>query len=214
MPVTDKNQQYLAMMKDIYEVSARVGVKTYVWGGLAVDILHGEFSREHGDLDGFTENLTEHLAELTHRYEALGYTVHYLADFWMLQIKKGDIHAAFNAVRNIDQIAHWYHIGVRGTVFFPYEWLDAQPTDFYGSPVYTAGVRLLYALKHHVKLISAEWQPRDKDRADMELLGRMLAERGLDKDEIRQKIWSHNPFWYAQGYEEYYYPIRLNIQEN
>ena len=132
----NKNQKYLDMMKDIYAVSTGLGLKTFVWGGFAVDILYGKFTRQHGDLDCFTENLVENIDELKSRYEALGYSVNYLEDFWMLLIERGDVHAAFNSVRNVDGIAHWHHAGPHGTVFFPYDWLDKEPAVFYDSSVY------------------------------------------------------------------------------
>ena len=57
--VGSKNQEYRKMMKDIYHVSEMSGLKSFVWGGFVVDILQGEFTREHGDLDCFTEHLAE-----------------------------------------------------------------------------------------------------------------------------------------------------------
>ena len=208
--MTSKNQQYLDTLQDIYTVSSSLGLKTFIWGGFAVDILHGSFTREHGDLDGFTENLVENIDALKHQYESLGYSIkYYLEEFWMLSIEKGKIHATFNSVRNIDGIAHWHHAGPRGTVFFPYEWLDDTPALFYGVPVYTFGINMAYILKTNVRLISPEWQPREKDKADIAILEQILSARGISKDEITKKVWSHNPYWYAKGYEEYFLPITL-----
>ncbi|MCL2488160.1 MAG: hypothetical protein FWE80_05695 [Oscillospiraceae bacterium] len=205
----DNNQKLLAILRDIYAVSAELGLKSYVWGGFAADILHGAFTREHRDLDCFTENLTDHIDTLKTRYEALGYTVNYLENFWMLQIYKDGVHAAFNCVKNIGGIAHWYHAGRHGTVFFPFDWLDKEPLVFYGARVYTIGVPLLYILKTNVRLLHAEWQTRDKDLADIALLEPLLASQKINIADFRKKVWSHNPIWYANGYEEYYYPITL-----
>lgn len=204
-----KNQKYLEMMQDIYDVSAQMGLKSFVWGGFAVDVLYGKFTREHGDLDCFTENLVENINELRERYESLGYSVNYLEDFWMLQIDNGSVHATFNSIKNVDKIAHWYHAGPHGTVFFPYDWLDNEPTMFYGSKVYTFGIKMAYILKTNVKLISAEWRIREKDKADIGVLTQMLDTYGINKDDIKKKVWSHNPYWYAKGYAEYYFPITL-----
>jgi len=163
--MTTRTQKQIELIKDVYAVSTSLGLKTFFWGGYAVDILHGTLTREHSDIDGFTENLVENKDELIVRYESIGYSIgFYLEDFWMLQIKKGDVHATFNTVRNIDGIAHWHHAGSHGTVFFPYEWLDEKPTDFYGSAAYTFGVEMAYLIKTNVKLISAEWQLRGKDK--------------------------------------------------
>ena len=205
-----KSKKQLEIIKDIFAVSESLGIKTFLWGGFAVDILHGELTREHSDIDGFTENLVENKDALIAAYEARGYAIKfYLDDFWMLSIEKGDVHATFNTVKNIDGIAHWHHAGSRGTVFFPYEWLDKEPRDFYGVQAYTFGVQMAYLLKTNVRLISAEWQPREKDNADIAVLEQILASKGINKDAIRKKVWSHNPYWYAKGYDEYFLPVTL-----
>ncbi|MDR0272426.1 MAG: hypothetical protein LBI27_03815 [Clostridiales bacterium] len=206
----DKNHKYLVMMMDIFTVSKGLGLKTYIWGGFAVDILHGEFTREHDDLDCFTENLVENHEELQRQYEALGYSVNYIEYVWMLQIEKGDIHATFNSVKNIDGIAHWHHAGMHGTVFFPYNRLDDLPRTFYGTLVYTIGEKMAYILKTNVRLISAEWTLREKDCLDISILENLLNSQGVDKNEIKKKVWSHNPYWFAKGYKDYYFPITLN----
>lgn len=203
------NQEYLKMMEDIYHVSESVGLKSFIWGGFAADILQGEFTREHGDLDCFTENLPENIEELRCQYEAQGYSVSYMEEFWMLQIEKNGMHVSFNSVKNMGGIAHWYHIGPHGTVFFPYDWLDLKPRLFYGIPVYTIGEKLAYVLKTSARLMNPEWKTREKDHSDIALLERLLDRNEEGKNEIRKKVWSHNPYWYARGYDEYYYPILL-----
>ena len=208
--MTKRTKKQIETIKDIYTVSARLGIKTYFWGGYAVDILNGTLTREHGDIDAFVENLVENKDRLINEYESLGYSIEfYLDEFWMLCIKKEDVSATFNTVRNIDGIAHWHHAGSRGTIFFPYEWLDENPTDFYGSPAYTSGIEMAYLIKTNVKLISAEWQPRDKDKKDITVLEQILLSKNINTDEIKKKIWSHNPYWYAKGYNEYFFPIKL-----
>jgi len=208
--MTERTRRQLETIKDIYSISTSLGLKTFFWGGYAVDILNGTLTREHSDIDGFTENLVENIDKLIAGYESIGYSVgFYLEDFWMLEIKKGDVYATFNTVRNIDAIAHWHHAGPHGTVFFPYEWLDQEPTSFYGAYAYTFGIEMAYLLKTNVKLISAEWQTRDKDKADIAVLEKIMQSKGINKDEIKQKVWSHNPFWYAKGYEEYFLPMTL-----
>jgi len=42
--MTDKTKQHLELMKDIYAVSSELGIKSFIWGGYAVDILHGELT--------------------------------------------------------------------------------------------------------------------------------------------------------------------------
>lgn len=184
----------------------------YICIKCAVDILHGKLTREHSDLDCFTENLVENLDALKDKYVSLGYEIDlgYYQDYWMLQIKKCGVHAAFNTMKNICGIAHWHHIGPQGTVFFPYEWLDKEPRLFYGTPAYTWGVEMAYIVKTNIGLVNAEWaklEMREKDKADVLILEQILV--GIDIDNARKKVWSHNPHFYEKGFEEYYFPIRL-----
>lgn len=172
--VSGKNQEYLKMMKDIYHVSEMFGLRSFVWGGFVADIIQGEFTREHGDLDCFTEYLAENWEILQRQYEALGYSVSYMEEFWMLRIEKSGIHASFNSVRNIDGIAHWYHIGPHGTVYFPYDWLDQNPRLFYETPVYTIGEKMAYVLKTSARLLNPEWKLRERDHLDITMLERLL----------------------------------------
>ena len=208
--MTGKTKQHIDMMKDIYTVSRDLGIKTFIWGGYAVDILHGHLTREHSDLDCFTENLVENLVELKRRYSALGYEIEFIHEFWMLKIKKAGEYASFNAMKNIGGIAHWYHIGPQGTVFFPYEWLDSEPHIFYDTPAYTHGVKMAHILKTNIRWLNPEWatrEPREKDKADLAILEQIFVSKGINKDDIKRKVWSHNPFWYAKGYEEHFFPV-------
>jgi predicted DsbA family dithiol-disulfide isomerase len=61
-----------------------------------------------------------------------------------------------------------------------------------------------------VRLISPEWHLRGKDMADIAILEGIISARGLDTEEIKKYIWSHNPYWYEKGYKDYYFPITLD----
>jgi hypothetical protein len=200
------NGHYLGFLRDICEVSGICSTTTYIWGGFTVDILEGRFLREHGDLDGFTLNLLDALPDLRPQYEARGYTTRFRDDIHMLEIHQHGLHASFNALEIDGPTAMWRHIGPEGTVFFPAAWLDDAPRPFYNAFVYLAGVRLDYALKSNVHLVSAEWQPRDCDRDATEHLDRIVAREGLDPDDFLKEIWSYNPFWVKRGYPEYAMP--------
>jgi len=212
--MTGKTKKQLQIMTDIYIVSAELGIKTFVWGGYAVDILHGKLTREHSDLDCFTENLVENIDALKHKYVSMGYEIdmRYYQDYWMLQIKKDGIHAAFNTMKNVCGIAHWHHIGPQGTVFFPYEWLDKEPRFFNGALAYTWGAEMAYIVKTNTKLVNvewAQWEMREKDKADVLILEEVLLSKGINIDDAIKKVWSHNPHFYEKGFEECYFPIRL-----
>jgi len=71
---------------------------------------------------------------------------------------------------------------------------------------------MAYIVKTNTHLVNAEWakqELREKDRADILILEQVLVAKGIDINDARKKVWSHNPFWYAKGYDEYYFPVRL-----
>ena len=57
MHTSDKNRQILSMLQDISQVSESLNIKTYIGGGMTIDIWEGQFLRVHDDADGFTDNL-------------------------------------------------------------------------------------------------------------------------------------------------------------
>ncbi len=78
--VSARNRGYLMFLRDIGEVAAACGTRTYIWGGFTIDILEGRFVREHHDLDGFTLNLLDVLPEMTALYAARGYATEFRED--------------------------------------------------------------------------------------------------------------------------------------
>ena len=82
--ILESNQAYLNLMHDIYEVSIICSTKTYIWGGLTTDIFEGRFLREHGDLDGFVENMMFILENLIIEYKNRGYVTEFRNDINML----------------------------------------------------------------------------------------------------------------------------------
>lgn len=204
--ISVSNQRYLEIMEDIYEVSTICETKTYIWGGFAIDILKGRFLREHSDLDGFTENMLDKLEELILLYQARGYETKYTKDIQMLEIRKGELHASFNCLDKDGNIAMWRHIGKEGTVYFPLEWLDEKPREFYGVQVYTSGCRFEYAIKTKVGMLTPIWKPREKDKIAIKYLQDMLNSENISSKDIYKWIWSYNPYWYKRGYDEFFRP--------
>ena len=78
MHTSDKNRQILSMLQDISQVSESLNIKTYIGGGMTIDIWEGQFLRVHDDADAFTENLIAHKDLLIEPYEKLGIK----SDFW------------------------------------------------------------------------------------------------------------------------------------
>jgi hypothetical protein len=201
--ISAENLEYLAIMRDVFEVSAACSAKTYFWGGFTIDILEGKFLREHGDLDGFTENMMTQLDELISRYQKKGFTVEFKSGLNMLVISRGGQHASFNPLDINQSVAMWRHIGDQGTVYFPYDWLDAQPRDFYDIKVYTSGLRFEHAFRSIASSLNPEWKGRDKDKVACEFLLNKLREQGIDTPALMRSIWSYNPYWLKYGYDPF-----------
>ncbi|GEM_PF-747492 len=205
--ISISNQGYLELMKDIYEVSAACSTKTYIWGGFTIDIFKHRFLREHGDLDGFAENMMSVLDQLTTQYKTRGYNTEFLSDINMLVIRKGDQHAAFNPLDIDSDVAMWRHIGNQGTVYFPYSWLDNIPRSFYNIKVYTSGLHFEYGFRKIVNFLNPEWKEREKDQIAAEYLETKIRESGIDIESILKRIWSYNPFWIKKGYDPFEKPV-------
>ena len=152
MDLSDRNRIHLEMLRDIFEVSQGCSTRTYMWGGIVVDILRGKFTREHHDLDGFTLNLLDVLEGIQSGYESRGYAVQYDTKYQILKIEKGGEHASFNRLEVEGEMAMWRHVGDYGTIYFPEVWLDETPRRFYGELTLTSGVKFEYAIKKNVKV--------------------------------------------------------------
>jgi len=204
--ISISNQNYLEIMKDIYDISNICETKTYIWGGFVIDILEEIFLREHGDLDGFIENMTDKLDNIILAYKSKGYEIKYFKDIQMLEVKKGDLHASFNCLDTDGDIAMWRHIGNEGTVYFPLKWLDDKPREFYNIKVYTSGFRFEYAIKTKVEMLTPIWKLREKDISAIKYYQETLKVENISPDDIYKWIWSYNPYWYKRGYSEFFRP--------
>jgi hypothetical protein len=197
----------LQFLSDVYEVSSALATRTYLWGGMVIDILCGAFLREHHDLDGFTLNLLDVKAEMAAMFSERGYTTSYSEEFDYLRVERGALHAVFNRLEIVGGLAMWRHVGDQGTVYFPADWLALTPRSFYGVPVYISGVRFEYAIKAHSRLLNPEWALRDKDQRAIQFLSAELARRGLDENQLLSRIWSYTPYWVERDFPEYARPI-------
>lgn len=210
----ESNRRYLEFMRDIYAASGACGVKTYIWGGLTADIWEGRFLREHGDLDGFTENMMEVLYPLMDEYHSRGYETEFRSGFNMLIIKKNGLHACFSPLDKDGEEAMWRHIGEWGTVYFPGEWLDREPRNFLGVNVYTAGLCFEYAIRKLMPLLNPGWVcEREKDREKRVYLEEKMAESGIDIHRTLERIWSYNPYWMKKGYLPSRQPVLIRPGE-
>jgi hypothetical protein len=198
---------FIAVLRDVVEVSNQLGIRTHIWGGLSIDIFEGQLLRPHDDIDGFIENLLDHTAKLTEAFSNRGYQVRILEEFQMLRIDRGDTHAVFNPFMIERSVAQWDHIGANGSVYFPSEWLDDVPREFEGIQVRASGDRFEYAFRSIATLTNPTWKPRAKDTAAITYLRKRLLNYGIDPEELLSRIWSYNPFWIDKGYDPFSPPV-------
>ena len=191
--LSETQKMQITMLQDIFEISESCNTKTYVWGGLVIDILEGRFLREHGDIDGFTLNLLDVKEESDAFFKRKGYTTEFTPGIDMYKITTGACHAAFNRLEIEKDTAMWQHIGNEGTVYFPANWLNNTPLSFYESRAYISGPEFEYSIKARVNLLSPEWQLRDTDKATLDYFRKILEQRGLSTDTVLHKVKSDNP---------------------
>lgn len=206
--IVDKNKLFLEIIRDISEVAEKLNVKIYIWGGFVIDLIEGRFVREHHDLDGFILDMDKVMEKLTKEFENREYTVKFNEKFRILAIYKGDLHAAFNILYEDRGIAEWQHIGENGSVYFPYNWLDQEPRNFYGISIHTANIKFEYGFRKMAPLINPDWSnTRPKDLEALKFYREKLSEIGISTDQIEEEIWSYNPFWIDYGYNPFKPPV-------
>jgi hypothetical protein len=154
----------LHVLKDIYDISCLCSTKTYVWGGLVIDIMEGRFSREHHDIDCFTLNLLDVKETVNELFVRRSYLTEFVPGIDMYKVKYNGCHTIFNRLEIDDETAMWRHIGNQGTLYFPRCWLKDTPVTFYDTSVYVSGIEFEYAIRTRVELLSPEWHLRETDK--------------------------------------------------
>jgi hypothetical protein len=207
--LSSEHESCLRLLRDLSDVSSACGTRTFIWGGMGIDIQRGVFVREHHDIDGFTLNLLDVKSEMTATLTAKGYSCTYDGAFGMLKIATGKVHAGLNRLETEQGCAMWRHVGNEGTIYFPLKWLDSEPREFYGLALYTSGPRFEYAIKTNAYLLNPTWQLREKDREAIEWLSGEMDRLSVDRPQMLAQIWSYTPFWATRGYPRYGSPIRI-----
>lgn len=198
----NQNQQ-LQTLKDIYNISNQCSTKTYIWGGLVMDVMEGRFLREHRDIDCFTLNLLDVKDNIDRLFLQWEYETTFVKDIDMYKVQKGACRVAFNRLEIENETAMWRHIGDYGTLYFPKAWLKDIPMAFYDSRILVSGIEFEYAIKAKVKLLSPEWELRESDKNALIYFTNALEKLNIDPESVLQNTWSDNPYWRNKGYEEY-----------
>lgn len=181
-------QQYLDAMALIETVSAELGTVPYLWGGWTVDIYHGRPTRAHGDIDCFVVDLHQHVPAFSERLLEAAWEVRTVLDGYLLAAKKDGVKLQLGHVEIRGSVVYWKHNGNEGTILFPVDWLSADPVPFLGITVHVAEPELGYVLKTNPSLMNPDWQPREKDRADIDLVTNVLLEKQVDLDALVSRV--------------------------
>jgi len=193
----------LRFLRDIFEISRLFSTKTYVWGGLVIDILEGRFLREHGDIDCYTLNLLDVREAINELFLRRGYATEFVPGLDMYTVKNKGCHAAFNRLEMNDKTAMWRHIGDKGTLFFPRVWLKDTPPAFYDTSVYISGIEFEYAIKAKVEILSPEWHLRETDKISLDYYTQALKQQNISPESVLSQVRSDNPYWREKGYKGY-----------
>jgi hypothetical protein len=205
--MNNKNLDTIKMIEDLYSVTNIFHAKAYIWGGLVQDILEKKLLREHRDIDVFIEDLVEHLSEITNSMEKMKYQCKYNEEINMLVIYKNEKHFGINPLKINHDIAIWKHIGEKGFVVFPKEWLDEKERQFFDINVLTSGIKFEYSFRKIATHLNPQWKEREKDKIALEYYEQKIIENNIDKKELLKNIWSYNPFWLDYGYNGFMEPI-------
>jgi hypothetical protein len=181
----------------------------YTWGGFVQDIIEGEILREHKDIDMFIENMDSKIDDILNELNAKKYKCLYADNIQMLILEKNNIEIAINPIVFKNETAIWKHIGELGFICFPKEWLDIEYKNFYGLNILTSGYKLEYCLRIILKETNPLWKNkiREKDILAKEYYGKKLLENNIKAEELLEKIWSYNPYWFKNGYKGYEPPV-------
>jgi hypothetical protein len=200
--LSNTQRHQLQTLKDIGEISGLCSTKTYVWGGLVMDMLEGRFLREHGDIDCFTLNLLDVKEHMDSLFSQRGYETGFTKGIDMYNVQKDGCCVAFNRLELDNEIAMWRHIGDYGTLYFPKAWLSDSPRLFYETSLLISGIEFEYSIKAKVTLLSPEWQLRESDKAALDYYTKALKKHNIASGSVLKKVWSDNPYWRKKGYKE------------
>jgi hypothetical protein len=181
-------QKHLDAMGLIEAISDELGTVSYLWGGWTLDIYHGRSLRAHSDIDCFVVDLYSYLRPISARLHEAGWEVRTVLDGYLLAAEKDGVKLQLGHVEIQGDVVCWKHNGNEGTILFPVGWLRAAPASFLDVTVHVAEPELGYVLKTNPSLMNPDWQPRDKDRTDIDLLRYILLERQIALDPLSSRV--------------------------
>ena len=193
--LSERQKLQIQILDDIYDISTKNSTRTYIWGGLVIDILEGSFLREHKDIDCFTLNLLDVKDSMDIMFRERGYATEFISGIDMFNVHKDGCSIGFNRLEYDSEIAMWHHIGNEGTLFFPRVWLENEPRIFYNTRVFISGIEFEYCIKARVDLLDPTWQLREKDTEALKYLTGLLGKKNVSSESVLRMVRSDNPYW-------------------
>lgn len=172
-------KKYLAAMALVERLSEMLRTEAYVWGGLSIDIHHGQFLREHSDIDYLIVDLHRLADQIQNALRREGWEVKAVLDDHLLIARKEGFKLHLGSIE-IGAAVQWRHNGAAGAITFPLSWLRKEAVSFYGVSVHVVEPELGYVLKTYPTIINPAWTIRAKDEPDLNLLKEMLRQKGVD----------------------------------
>lgn len=177
----------LKAMSTVAAIARELDTRAYLWGGWLSDVLVGRVLREHSDIDYLTVDLRPLVDAFDARLAGQGWEARHALDDCLLAARREGIKLHLGHI-HMGTCVDWKHNGDRGSIRFPSDWLHEEPLDFYGLQVHVVEPELGYVLKTHPGLMNAGWEPRDKDRADLQVLQATLIEKRVDLDALASQV--------------------------
>jgi len=182
-----EEKTYLAALQHLNVFSKVIGVKSYIFGGLTLDIWAGKLLRPHGDIDCLTENLHTHEQQFRRLFLQAGYQTKHLSNKDFLAIKnKVEVHLGHVTIQQ--GRIEWTHNGDIESIFFPQTWLNKKAHDFYELKTYTVKPEFEYVIKSNPALMNPAWKPRKKDLKAIRELAKILQKQNVDLPSLQEQV--------------------------
>jgi len=179
MSPSERNYQYLNVMRLVEEISKSLRTLSWVWGGFTTDICAGQFLREHDDVDYLTLNLHPLKPMFEEAFSGHGWRCENLSN-GDLKFRKDNLKIELGNVEQDNKLAKWTHNGEKGSLLFPVSWLNTDVIEFLGIELHLISPELQYVLKEHPELLNPEWTIREKDILEKKYLQNVLIEKKVD----------------------------------
>ncbi len=159
---------------------------SWIWGGYTVDIYKNHILRPHNDIDYLTLNLHRLLPDFVQLFENDGWQTTLL--------ENGDLKAAQDSGKiqlghvELSEKASWTHNGLKGSLWFPREWLSSEPVEFCGVEIHVVAPELQYVLIERPQILNADWTRREKDNIARKYLTNYVEQKGFSPQSLFAQI--------------------------